>query len=99
MSNSAQSPPAAPISFKVLEMTLWLRHLAPAASLTSFLLPVLICSWYVQGAHTLPASHVPGTGINKRTGDLPGGTVGRNPPANGGDTGLTPGPRRFHMPH
>ena len=29
--------------------------------------------------------------------DLPGGTVGKNPPANEGDTGSIPGPGRFHM--
>ena len=32
------------------------------------------------------------------SGDLPGGEVGKNPPANGGDTGSTPGPGRSHMP-
>ena len=30
--------------------------------------------------------------------DLPGGTVVKNLPANAGDTGLSPGPGRFHMP-
>ena len=30
--------------------------------------------------------------------DVPGGTVDRNLPANAGDTGLIPGPGRFHMP-
>ena len=29
--------------------------------------------------------------------DFPGGTVGKNPPANAGDTGSIPGPGRFHM--
>ena len=29
--------------------------------------------------------------------DFPGGTVVKNPPANGGDTGSIPGPGRFHM--
>ena len=29
--------------------------------------------------------------------DLPGGTVNKNPLANAGDTGLIPGPERFHM--
>ena len=29
---------------------------------------------------------------------LPGGAVVKNPPANAGDTGSSPGPRRFHMP-
>ena len=31
-------------------------------------------------------------------GDFPGGPVVKNPPANAGDTGLSPGPGRFHMP-
>ena len=29
---------------------------------------------------------------------FPGGTVVKNPPANAGDTGSSPGPGRFHMP-
>ena len=31
-------------------------------------------------------------------GDFPGGTVVKNPPANAGDTGSSPGPGRSHMP-
>ena len=30
--------------------------------------------------------------------DFPGGAVVENPPANAGDTGLSPGPGRSHMP-
>ena len=30
--------------------------------------------------------------------DVPGGAVVRNPPANAGDKGSSPGPRRSHMP-
>ena len=30
--------------------------------------------------------------------DFPGGPVVKYPPANAGDTGLVPGPGRFHMP-
>ena len=30
-------------------------------------------------------------------GDFPGGTVVKNPPANAGDTGLSPGLARSHM--
>ena len=33
---------------------------------------------------------------NKPT-DFPGGTVVKNPPANAGDMGLSPGPGRSHM--
>ena len=29
---------------------------------------------------------------------FPGGTVVKNPPANAGDTGSSPGPGRYHMP-
>ena len=31
-------------------------------------------------------------------GDFPGGAVVKNPPANAGDMGLSPGPGRSHMP-
>ena len=30
--------------------------------------------------------------------DFPGGAVVKNPPANAGDTGSSPGPGRSHMP-
>ena len=30
--------------------------------------------------------------------DFPGGSVIKNPPANAGDTGSSPGPGRSHMP-
>ena len=30
--------------------------------------------------------------------DFPGGVVVKNPPANAGDTGSSPGPGRSHMP-
>ena len=35
--------------------------------------------------------------IKKSTG-FPGGAVVKNPPANAGDTGSSPGPGRSHMP-
>ena len=34
----------------------------------------------------------------KNTWDFPSGSVDKNPPANAGDTGLSPGPGRSHMP-
>ena len=34
----------------------------------------------------------------KMVGDFPGGTVVKNLPANAGDTDLSPGPGRSHMP-
>ena len=34
----------------------------------------------------------------KQTQDFPGGAVVKNPPANAGDMGLSPGPGRSHMP-
>ena len=38
-------------------------------------------------------------GLNQRVKDqgFPGGAVVKNPPANAGDTGLSPGPGRSHM--
>ena len=35
---------------------------------------------------------------NIKLGDFPGGAVVKNPPANAGDMGLSPGPGRFHIP-
>ena len=35
---------------------------------------------------------------NIEFGDFPGGAVVKNPPANAGDTGSSPGPGRSHMP-
>ena len=36
---------------------------------------------------------------SKLSQDFPGDTVARNLPASAGDTGMIPGPGRFHMPH
>ena len=40
----------------------------------------------------------PHSSIKKDIRDFPGGTVVKNPPANAGDTGSSPGPGRSHMP-
>ena len=40
---------------------------------------------------------VPKRNIKRKHGGFPGGTVVKNPPANAGDTGLSPGPGRSHM--
>ena len=36
--------------------------------------------------------------IKRNEGDFPGGAVVKNPPANAGEIGLSPGPGRSHMP-
>ena len=36
--------------------------------------------------------------INPVVSGFPGGTVVKNPSANAGDTGSSPGPGRFHVP-
>ena len=36
--------------------------------------------------------------VKKEPGDFPGGAVVKNPPANAGDRGSSPGPGRAHMP-
>ena len=36
--------------------------------------------------------------IKNLSGDFPDGPVVKNPPANAGDTGSSPGPGRSHMP-
>ena len=38
-----------------------------------------------------------GDNSNYRFRDFPGGAVVKNPPANAGDTGSSPGPGRSHM--
>ena len=35
--------------------------------------------------------------LKQHPGGFPGGAVVKNPPANAGDTGLSPGPGRSHM--
>ena len=35
--------------------------------------------------------------LKYKEGDFPGGAVVKNPPANAGDMGLSPGPGRSHM--
>ena len=35
--------------------------------------------------------------IRREHRDFLGGTVGKHPPANAGDTGLSPGPERCHV--
>ena len=44
--------------------------------------------------------HATQDGVQSKTYELafPGGTVVKNPPANAGDTGWSPGPGRSHMP-
>ena len=39
-----------------------------------------------------------GTETLRRWRDFPGGAVVKNPPANAGDMGSSPGPGRSHMP-
>ena len=39
-----------------------------------------------------------GSDRNQISGDFPGGAVVGSPPANAGDTGLSPGLGRSHMP-
>ena len=46
----------------------------------------------------LQSSSQPFSSIKILTGDFPGDAVVKNPPANAGDTGLSPGPGRSHMP-
>ena len=52
-----------------------------------------------EKAHPLPFSfyNFPGLFKSKLQRDFPGGAVVKNPPANAGDTGLSPGLGRSHM--
>ena len=42
-------------------------------------------------------NHIEPFSFKKQAKGFPSGTVVKNPPANAGDTGLSPGPRRSHM--
>ena len=48
--------------------------------------------------HHVIRTQLTGSYLKVRDMDFPGGAVGKNPPANAGDTGSSPGPRRPHMP-
>ena len=43
-------------------------------------------------------SDIKNTSSKGRVQGFPGGAVVKNPPANAGNTGSSPGPGRFHMP-
>ena len=61
----------------------------PAPVLVSFFLIVMLsCKLYIIKFPHLQWTHQ----------DFPGGAVVKNPPANAGDMGLSPGPGRSHMP-
>ena len=49
-------------------------------------------------AHTTFSKHCNKNKNKTKNMDFPGGLVIKNLPANAGDTGSIPGPRRFHLP-
>ena len=55
----------------------------------------------IQHHQTSSTTNAKGTSLSgkqKKKRDFPGGAVVKNPPANAGDTGSSPGPGRSHMP-
>ena len=60
----------------------------------------LLATW--AKALIVTCSRIPSFGLQiilkEYSGDFPGGAVVENPPANAGDTGLSLGPGRSHMP-
>ena len=62
--------------------------------------PILgIVPWLVSGHHVANVSYLVGVSVPVgQLRDFPGGTVVKNPPANAGDTGSSPGPGRSHVP-
>ena len=51
-----------------------------------------------EDAEKLDHSHIADGNVKRYSQDFPGGAVVKNPPANAGDMGLSPGPGRSHMP-
>ena len=54
--------------------------------------------WYVSGAKGQLLEWGKKYPLKNAPWDFPGGAVVKNPPANAGDTGSSPGPGRSHMP-
>ena len=84
----------------------WLTHL-PTWHHTLSLQPGKLAAWWVQSMfiifYILHINNISDVSVFKHLnlkncGDFPGGAVVKNPPANAGDTGLSPGPGRSHMP-
>ena len=65
---------------------------AEVRSLISLLLTIQRDFYLLDGANILCGT------LRKEPQDFPGGAVVKNLPANGGDTGSSPGPGRSHMP-
>ena len=56
-------------------------------------------AWRGQSKQTKnPTTTTKMDAIKSEKRDFPGGTVVKNPPANAGDTGSSPGPGRSHIP-
>ena len=83
------------------------RHLRPGSSRDS--IQFLTCNLYGIGRPAGAQSQMGTSLLRELTGgqssvvnvklrDFSGDPVVKNPPANAGDTGLIPGPGRFHMP-
>ena len=54
--------------------------------------------WRESGSHFILTEKDGFLKIKTQLQDFPGGAVVKNPPANAGDTGSSPGPGRSHMP-
>ena len=54
---------------------------------------IIFITWFYENP-----SNMKGKELKRYYRGFPGGTVVKNPPANAGDTGLSPGPGRSHMP-
>ena len=59
---------------------------------------VLEKTWLTENQVLPPSPHSGSLWNKKAPQGFPGGTVVKNPPANAGDTGSSPGPGRPHVP-
>ena len=65
---------------------------------SSHLMSPQFCGFKIPWASFYPIPILKGGNIENHMGGFPGGAVVKNPPANAGDTGSSPGPGRSHMP-
>ena len=79
------------------------EHMWPRPIGIAYFIPLVRCL-ILELSGSSYGNSSPGSGAQRKAeerksdGDFPGGAVVKNPPANAGDTGSSPGPGRSHVP-